>query len=86
MENMDDKWVKQVLELAKTDGHYRECARAVARLEPDFLRIRKKLNPSEQETLDLYIAACEELSFSLIYPARQLGQFQKKVAHHCEGR
>ena len=74
MENWDYDWINQVLALAKTDENYQECVRRVAQLEPDYLRIWEKLSPSEQEALDLYIAACEELNFSLIYPAHRLGQ------------
>ena len=71
MENCNNDWIKQIFEIAKTDENYQECVRMVAQLEPDFLQIRQKLSPQEQEILDSYIAACEELHFSLIYPAHR---------------
>lgn len=70
-------WVRQVFEQAKGDLFCQECSHNVARLEPEYLKIRQKMTQEEQDILEMYIAACEERSFSLIYPAYKLGLRQK---------
>ena len=59
--------------LAKEDPWCRECLAHVTELEPVLLQLRSKLPMEEQTALDDYINACEEASFSLIYPAYRLG-------------
>ena len=69
-----EPWIKEMQALAKADPWYQECLAEVERREPEFQRIREKLTDEEQEALDLYIAACEELQYSCIYPAYELGK------------
>lgn len=66
-------WRQEMYDLAREDPWCKKCLAHVAELEPGFLRLRDKLNPDEQAVLDSYINACEEASFSLIYPAYRLG-------------
>lgn len=66
-------WRQEMYDLAREDPWCKECLAHVAELEPGFLRLRDNLNPDEQAVLDSYINACEEASFSLIYPAYRLG-------------
>ena len=66
-------WRQEMYDLAREDPWCKECLAHVAELEPGFLRLRDRLNPDEQAVLDNYIDACEEASFSLIYPSYRLG-------------
>ena len=67
-------WRQEMYDLAREDPWCKECLAHVAELEPGFLRLRDGLNPEEQAVLNSYIDACEEASFSLIYPAYRLGK------------
>lgn len=66
-------WLDAVYARAVQDPWHRECQAEVERLEPVFLRIRARLTVQEREELDQYIAACEELAHSLVYPAYEQG-------------
>ena len=66
------EWTKELLTFAKYDPHHRQCVSECLALEPSFLAIRAKLQPEEQEILDRYITACEEVQYSLIFVARDL--------------
>lgn len=68
------EWTRELIKLVQHDTNCQQCLSEVMRLEPAFERIRKKLSMEEKETLDLYIAACEEYEYSQIYPAYTLGQ------------
>ena len=67
-------WRPEMYVLAKEDPWCRECLAHVTELEPVLLQLRSKLPMEEQTALDDYINACEEASFSLIYPAYSLGK------------
>lgn len=67
-------WYDEVLARVKDDPWHRECLAEVERLEPMFLQIRDSLSPSDQESLDSYIAACEQLRSNFIYPAYEVGR------------
>ena len=67
-------WRPEMYALAKEDPWCRECLARLTELEGAFLQLREKLSPEEQRVLDAYIDACEEASFSLIYPAYRLGK------------
>ena len=64
----------RVARAAKTDGWVQECKARMEELEPAYQAIRGMLTPEQQELLDDYIAACEELEYSHIYVAYQLGR------------
>lgn len=65
---------QEMYALAREDPWCKECLTGVTELEPAFLRFRDKLKPEEQSVLDAYIHACEEASFSLVYPAYRIGR------------
>lgn len=67
-------WRQEMYALAREDPWCKQCLADMTALEADFLRLRDKLNPDEQAVPDNYIDACEEASFSLIYPAYRLGR------------
>jgi hypothetical protein len=59
---------------AKKDPWYNECLRICQERESAFLGIRSQLTEQAQETLDLYIAACEDLQFSLVILAYSINR------------
>ena len=71
---MEQNW-KDVLTLwTAADPWYQQCLREVQALEADFLEVRAALAPAQQDTLDRYIAACEELEHALTQLAYLLGR------------
>ena len=66
-------WMDQLTELAGKDEWYQQCLRAVEEKEAVFLAIRDALTTEQQEQLDGYIAACEELEHALVPLAYRLG-------------
>jgi hypothetical protein len=74
---MEEKfdWLDFLYNRAQTDPWYCECLRVCHEREAVFLEIREKLTPTEQDALDLYIDACEELQFSLV----QLAYFMDRA-------
>lgn len=66
------QWWDEIRPQACNDSWYKECLKICRDREPAFLAIRANLTKAEQETLDLHIAACEELSFSLVYSVFRL--------------
>lgn len=59
---------------------HRECSRRVSQLEAAFTRIRGALPSEDQEILDWYISACEELEYSCVFAAYAMGR-----EHGCMG-
>ena len=78
MNNSKVSWISELTELVQKDENCQQCLNHVLQLEPEFEHIRNQLSNNDRETLDLYIAVCEELEHSHIYPAFVLGQ---KKAH-----
>ena len=66
--------IRQITRLAESDPWHRRCLEELRRTEPDFLAIRQTLTEAQQEKLDAYISACEELEHSKIYIAFNLGK------------
>ena len=58
---------------SRGDAWYQQCLADLQAKEPAFLAIRETLTEGQQEQLDAYIAACEELEHSKIYIAYELG-------------
>lgn len=56
---------KRLYALARHDLWHKQCLSEVENREADFERIRSALSETDQEALDLYISACEELEHSL---------------------
>lgn len=67
-------WYDEVLARAKEDRWHQKCLDEVERLSPMFEKLRKSLSSPEQEVLDFYISACEQLESSFVYPAYQVGR------------
>ena len=66
----NQEWYRYLYDRAKNDPWYQECLRVCREREPELVKLRTSLTPQEQEILDLYIAACEELQFALIFLTR----------------
>ena len=71
---MDQNWKDLLVLRAAADEWYQQCLEKVEAREPDFLAIRAKLPLSQQQALDGYIAACEELEHALVLLAYRLGK------------
>ena len=65
-------WKKAMYRRVQEDPWYQTCLRRVNETEGAFLKNRNALPPEQQEQLDEYIAACEELEHSLIYIVREM--------------
>ena len=63
------EWLQWLYNGAKQESWYSQCLRVYQEREAGFLEIRSRLPPQEQEILDLYIAACDELQFTLVHLA-----------------
>ena len=72
-----EKWENEMRMLAKCDHVHKNAERDIIELEPAFHQIRDKLSEEERDALDLYISACEEINYTYIRSAYQLGW------HHC---
>ena len=73
MEDRNNRWEDKVIAQTKIDPTYKECLAEVEALTPAFMRIRDALSEEEQDALDLYIAACEELQYCFVRPAYEVG-------------
>lgn len=78
--NILNHWYDEVLARTKDDPWHKECLAEVARWESRFLEIRESLSPADREALDYYIAACEQLRSSFIYPAYEAGCWHGKTS------
>lgn len=56
-----DEYYKTSRRLASEDAFYQSLMADLKKREKAFLRIRENLSEEDEEALDLYIAACEEL-------------------------
>ena len=63
-------WLMELTEKAKHDPCYQQCLTEVRELEPMFLKIRSSLSELQQQALDAYIGACEELDHALLLLAK----------------
>ena len=78
MKEQPIEWTRELLRLVQHDANCQQCLSKVMQLEPAYERIKKKLSKQDKETLDLYIAACEEYEYSHIYSAYALGQIHAR--------
>ena len=65
-------WMNDLMALARCTPWYQECLENVKAAEPGFLAIRQTLSPAQQEQLDAYLSACEELDHCLTLLAYQV--------------
>ena len=63
-----------VMKHAALDEHYQSCLEEVKRLEPEFLALRNSLSQQQQQILDSYLSACEEMDYALLPMAVEVGQ------------
>ena len=61
----------------KQDSHYQSLLQQAREKESAFLSLRSTLTQSQQEILDGYISACEELDHCLIQLAYDLGREER---------
>ena len=66
---MSMDWLENLMERAAADPWYQECLADLNAREPAFLAIRSALPEAQRDALDAYIAACEELDFSILQVA-----------------
>lgn len=71
---MDETTIQRMYQLAGIDADHQRCKTVMEAREPKYLDLRARLSEEDQDTLDLYIAACEELSFHYVYIAYALGR------------
>ena len=68
------EWMEYLMERAKMDTQYQSCLEEVNRLEPAFLALRDSLSREQQQILDDYFSACEEMDHALLPLAMEAGQ------------
>ena len=66
----------RITAMAMRDSLYRELADENKQLEPEYLKILQKLDDSDREMLDRYIASCESIEFRLAQLAYRFGLTQ----------
>ena len=71
-----DIW-KVLADRSRQDPWYQTCLSMVQEREAEYLALRKTLPEAQQEILEDYLAACQELEDSLVLLAYQLGREQK---------
>ena len=68
------KWMDELVRMAKADPWYQEWLAKANSLETEFRRIRDALPKEDQNLLDDYISACEELDNSMTLLAYHQGR------------
>lgn len=68
-----DFWM-EVGRMSRDDEWHRTCLEMVQQREAAYFAIRDSLPPQQQEELEDYLAACQELDASLALLAYQLGR------------
>lgn len=56
-------WNRFINEKAWEDAWYQELLRDCLTLEPEYIRIRDALSERDQDLLEHYISACEEMGY-----------------------
>lgn len=64
---------KKLIAAIRADLHYQELLLRCTELESDYIQIKCSLSEENQDKLDLYIAACEELEYRRTVLAYALG-------------
>ena len=58
-------WLKELMTRARVDPEYQSSLREVKRLEPEFQALRDSLSRNQQDILEDYLSACEEMDHAL---------------------
>ena len=69
-----DNFLEELNSRIRNDPWHQECVNEVQKRSAAYEALRSTLNPQQQEDLDLYIAACEELEHSAVFLAYQIGR------------
>ena len=69
-----DNFLEELNSRIQNDPWHQECINEVQKRTAAYEALRNTLNPQQQEDLDLYIAACEELEHSAVFAAYQIGR------------
>lgn len=64
---------KKLIAATRADSHYQELLLRCTELESDYIQIKRSLSEMNQDKLDLYIAAREELEYRGTVLAYTLG-------------
>lgn len=70
----NDELLHPILQRAAKDEWFQKCWKFTADEESRFGVVRDALTAEQQESLDKYLAAREELALSMVYAAYALGQ------------
>ena len=74
MDWWNDDILAQLRAISQSDEHYMWLKREMEKAEPEFLKIRNKMNPQEREKLDTYVALCEDMEYRKAQLAYILGR------------
>ena len=74
MKEWFDIGFQQVNGLLKADKNYQELLQQLKESEKEYMTIRNRLTPEEQEKVEDYIALCEELGYQKMYTAYYCGK------------
>lgn len=77
MDWWNDDIITQLRTISQSDEHYMWLKREMEKAEPEFLKIRKKLNTEELHMLDTYIALCEDMEYIKTQLAYILGRMDR---------
>ena len=75
---MDTKvLLEEINKLLEHDAEYQQIKAQIEKHEPAYLRILAQLSQEDRESLELYIAFCEDAQYHRIYPAYHIGRHQQ---------
>ena len=74
-----DNFLEELNSRLQNDPWHRECMKEIEKRTAAYEALRSTLNPQQQEDLDLYIAACEELEHSAVFAAYQIGREHQRT-------
>ena len=66
-------WEEKLFEKARTDSWYQTCLAELKERAVEYEKILEMLPPEQQDAVEGYIAACEELDHALVILAYTLG-------------
>ena len=66
-------WKEKLYACARTDPWYQTCLAELRARTPQYECILESLPPEQQDAVEAYIAACEELDHALLLLAFELG-------------
>lgn len=76
MEQWLEKGVFQVEKMLDQDPDYKMLLQEHQQAEKDYLAVAEKLSPEDRETVERYIALCEEIEYQKTHTAWRCGQMK----------